>query len=202
MNIYLVRHAQSFCNISNEHTYIYSSNSSLTNYGILQAKSFAEYYKNLNIDIIYTSPLVRAIQTADIIRKNFEIEKFYKDVRLSEMITLEDTIYSSPDVWDKILDERVQFPSKIINGIESLENQYERMISFLSDIKNTNFNNVLVVTHAFNIECTLAYILGIPLEKLKQTRFKISNMGLFLIEIGDCFNYIKLCNGLSHIEVI
>ncbi|MDP2667597.1 MAG: histidine phosphatase family protein, partial [Nitrosopumilaceae archaeon] len=42
----------------------------LTEVGIKQAKSIAKYLKPLKIHTIYTSPVERALTTADIIAKN------------------------------------------------------------------------------------------------------------------------------------
>ena len=42
----------------------------LTEVGIKQAKNIARYLKPLKIDTIYTSPIERALTTADIIEKN------------------------------------------------------------------------------------------------------------------------------------
>lgn len=63
--IILVRHAECIGNITNR--LAGRINFDLTDNGILQAKRLAQELKNKKIDIIYSSPLQRAIDTAKII---------------------------------------------------------------------------------------------------------------------------------------
>lgn len=71
--IYLIRHGENLANITKE----FSCNMidySLTSKGVLQAHQTSEYFKQMNIDRIFTSPLKRAIETANIIAKVCGVE--------------------------------------------------------------------------------------------------------------------------------
>jgi broad specificity phosphatase PhoE len=64
--IYLVRHGENTANLTKELSYR-KVDYSLTPKGELQARQTAEFFKGKRIDAIYTSPLKRAFETAEII---------------------------------------------------------------------------------------------------------------------------------------
>lgn len=64
--VYLVRHAENPANITKEFS-CRKVDYPLTQKGILQAQQTAVYFRDERIDAIYSSPLKRAVQTAEII---------------------------------------------------------------------------------------------------------------------------------------
>ena len=66
--IYWVRHGENKANITKEFSYKYVDYS-LTPKGIQQAQQTARFFRNKNIQTIYTSPLKRAVETAEIIAR-------------------------------------------------------------------------------------------------------------------------------------
>ena len=64
--IYLVRHGENKANITKEFSYK-KVDYPLTAKGVIQAQQTAEYFKDKHIDEIYSSPLRRARETAEII---------------------------------------------------------------------------------------------------------------------------------------
>ena len=66
--LYLVRHGENIANITKEFSYKLVDYS-LTSKGIQQAQQTAEYFKDKDIHAIYSSPLKRAAETAEIIAK-------------------------------------------------------------------------------------------------------------------------------------
>lgn len=66
--LYLIRHGENFANITKEFSYKLVDYS-LTPKGVLQAEQTAEFFKSTAIDAIYTSPLKRARETAEIIAR-------------------------------------------------------------------------------------------------------------------------------------
>jgi len=85
MKIYAIRHGQTDLN-AEKRVQGCKSDLSLNNVGIKQAKDVAEILKNKNIDLIVTSPLKRAMETADIIanRLNIKKDKIIQGQRLYE----------------------------------------------------------------------------------------------------------------------
>ena len=64
--IYLVRHGENFANLTAQFSYKLVDYP-LTPKGVLQARQTALFFKDKDIHAIYTSPLLRAVQTAQII---------------------------------------------------------------------------------------------------------------------------------------
>jgi 2,3-bisphosphoglycerate-dependent phosphoglycerate mutase len=64
--LYLIRHGENPANITKEFSHRLVDYS-LTPKGVLQAQQTGDYFKSLQIDAIYCSPLKRAIETAEII---------------------------------------------------------------------------------------------------------------------------------------
>lgn len=70
--LYLVRHGENLANITKEFSYK-RVDYPLTPKGVLQAEQTAEFFKSLAIDAVYTSPLKRARETAEIIARPHEL---------------------------------------------------------------------------------------------------------------------------------
>lgn len=66
MNVFLVRHGQTLLNQNNTHQY---SSTPLSERGLHEAEHIAEYLRESKIDAIYSSPLTRAKQTAEVISR-------------------------------------------------------------------------------------------------------------------------------------
>ena len=79
MKVYIVRHGQVPHNALKQYN---NQNEDLTEVGIKQAEELKEKIKNIDYDIIISSPLVRAIHTAEII--NINNKEIIIDNRLEE----------------------------------------------------------------------------------------------------------------------
>ena len=79
MKVYIVRHGQVPHNALKKYN---STDEDLTQLGITQAKELRDKIKNINFDIIISSPLIRAKHTAEII--NINNNKIIYDDRISE----------------------------------------------------------------------------------------------------------------------
>lgn len=82
---YLVRHGENPANITKEFSHR-KVDYPLTDKGQLQAYQTGEYFLSKNIDAIYSSPLKRAIESAEIISKilhlKFEIIENFREVNV------------------------------------------------------------------------------------------------------------------------
>ncbi len=70
MKLYLIRHGETNANKKHAHN---TPQTKLTKEGIKQAKIVAKRFKGVGIDLIYSSPLTRAMQTAEIISKTTKL---------------------------------------------------------------------------------------------------------------------------------
>jgi len=145
MNLYVVRHGQTDWNIQGRIQG--STNIELNSIGINQAKQTAELLKNVDFDIIYSSPLKRTIDTARIINEYHNIN-IIKDGRIIERNfgDFEGTQNVLTDIADYLdYDKNLN-----TNNVEGVKELFKRIENFLFDIynnhKDTN-SNILVVTH-------------------------------------------------------
>ena len=79
MKLYVIRHGNTDSNKSD--IYIYNGklvNEDINNIGIKQAQEASKKIKNLNLDLIICSPLLRTRHTCDIINSN-KIKVIYDD---------------------------------------------------------------------------------------------------------------------------
>jgi broad specificity phosphatase PhoE len=95
--LYLVRHGENLANITKEFSYR-AVDYPLTPKGVLQAEQTAEYFLDKSVDAIYTSPLLRACQTAEIIARRTAISVHLREaLREINVGSLEGA--STPENW-------------------------------------------------------------------------------------------------------
>lgn len=158
--IYLTRHGQTLWNI--EKRLQGRGNSPLTEDGIERAKELRERIKNINIDIIYSSPIERALNTAHIIKGDKNIEVITDD-GLMEMCfgdyegkRTEDVTKENPE-WDIHLIMEGNIEMKAPNG-ETLEEVRERVAKAMEGIIEKNRGKtILVVAHGITLKALMYY---------------------------------------------
>jgi len=139
--VILIRHGESYTNRNG----ILSSELNryrLTEEGIEQARFTGEQLNGLKFDGIISSPILRAVETANIINQYLNLE-IKTDNRAIESDFGEYNGKRIVDIPDKSRDEL---------GMESFESQTSRMI----DLINSYNGNYIVVSHSFPIRCVLA----------------------------------------------
>ncbi len=155
--IYFLRHGQTDDNVN----HIISgaeSDVSLNEIGVSQAKQMAQEIKDLKLDMIFCSPMIRAKQTLN------EIVKFHKNVpvffdeRLVERFhgVLEGQPATVANHWD--MNHQVHY-----DGLESIEQMFSRIKSFLNEILDKYADkNILIVAHNGVGVLFKCFFLGFP----------------------------------------
>lgn len=148
MKLYVMRHGTSMWNEQGKTQG--RSNNRLSENGKKIVQKTAEQYKNIKFDIMFCSPIMRAVQSANILNKTLKIKKI-KDNRLTE---INQGIFTGK-IYDKLspLEIKQKESRSAEFGMESLQDAYNRVNSFVQDLKNLNYDNVLVVTHHFVVIC-------------------------------------------------
>lgn len=143
MNIYVMRHGTTVWNekgITQGRT-----NNRLSKSGKTLTEQVALENKNTSFDVIFCSPLMRTMQTANIMNKHHGA-KIIKDNRLVE---IDQGIFSGKSKYD-ISEEQMKLKlarSKEC-GMESYQSVYERVEKFVNElVENKKYQNVLIVTH-------------------------------------------------------
>jgi len=126
----------------------------LNDRGREQARALARSLAGEGLQAVYSSPLLRARETAEIIGAELDLEPVY-DERLMEANTGDWTGLPYADVIAVALDEfrawrsadrAFRFP-----GGESVAEQAERVAAALADVRSTSSLPALVVTHGGSI---------------------------------------------------
>jgi broad specificity phosphatase PhoE len=173
--IFIVRHGQDEDNA--QKILNGRRNRSLTDLGKKQVKKIAGELKSYNIQVIYSSPLKRAVQTAQIIAG----ESGIKDINIHEELTERDfgiltgkLIADIPKYSQKILHSNgIQYFLEA-KGIESFPNLYKRARQVLQSIqKKHSDENVVIITHGDAGKMIRAAYYGWNWEEgLKQPNFE------------------------------
>jgi probable phosphoglycerate mutase len=141
--IYVMRHGTTVWNekgITQGH-----SNNRLSKTGKSLVEQRAIENKNTKFDVIFCSPLMRTVQTANIMNK-FHKVKIIKDERLIE---IDQGIFTGRSKNSLTKLEIAQKHSRDKScKMESYENVLERVENFVNFLKNNKYENVLVVTHS------------------------------------------------------
>ena len=177
MKLYVVRHGETIWNVENRVQGV--TDIPLTDQGRLDATLLKDLVKDINIDVVISSPLERAIETAKILTDgkmpiNTDDRIKERDWGLNEGANIDEV--DRWDCWDVILNTRVQ-------NIESVQDFMYRVSSFLEDIKvRYKDKNVLVVTHSAVIR-VIHYMLGTIPEDGDLTRMDIPNLRILEYEL-------------------
>jgi alpha-ribazole phosphatase/probable phosphoglycerate mutase len=182
--IYIVRHGETDWNIENRmqgHTDV-----PLNEKGRKQAEEIARDLKDVHFDIIYTSPLTRAYETATIINKQHKVP-IIKDTALQERQfgLLEGKTYEEVNKFHPalIFSETWNYPDYRPPGGESVNDISKRIHNFTKQILKTNSGkSILLVSHGVALRILVGSFLGTPPEQLERLRMK--NASLTIIEIS------------------
>ena len=172
MKIYLVRHGQCESNVIGRYNFV---DEDINETGIKQAKDLSEKIKDINYDIVISSPLVRALHTAEII--NVNNKDLITDDRLVERKhgSLEG---KSVDVTDR--EEYWNYYTSVKYGTEEeIPVLCNRVKEFLDELKTKDYKSVLIVAHSGVSKAFYIYFNGIPEDG------KMLNLGLKNTEVKE-----------------
>ena len=151
--IYMIRHGQT--ELNSRQVLQGRSDFPLNETGIAQAEDAAVRLRGIPFSAVYSSPLVRALQTAGIIAPGMEA---LVDDRLIEM---DYGPYEGADLT-RLPPEVITFFSDFVRnpaptGMEALESVVRRAGAFLEDRCRTE-ENILISTHAIALKGLLEYL--------------------------------------------
>ena len=154
MKIYIVRHGEVPHNALKQYN---SEDEDLNEKGISQAEALKDKIKDIDYDIIISSPLIRARHTADII--NVNNKEIIFDDRIKER-NPGDLSGKPLDVTNR--DEYWNYNTTIKHGTsENIKTFFERVYDFLNELKNKNYKSVLIVAHSGVSKAFSGYFEGI-----------------------------------------
>lgn len=161
MNIYLIRHGRQNSNLCNV-------NRELAKEGRRQAELLGKRMESYGIDALYSSNLIRAVETAQILNKYLCQEHIIReDIREMSFGLLEGKSDEEIDLeFADFKREQLLFLEDIpYPGGESGRAVYNRAMKTIEEIINSDKQNIAVVTHGGVIRSLLAGILGLDMSK-------------------------------------
>lgn len=183
--IFLVRHGENPANLTKEFSYK-TIDYDLNDKGILQALQTAEYFSKYQIDGVYSSPLKRAIQTANQISskidKPFSIIEELREINVGYLEN-ELPTEANWNIYFSILKEWFggNYEKRFPKGENYLE-LIERFSKFLSEItKKHNRQNIVAVGHGGIFAIAIAELCKVN-DKESFTIIQNHNCSISVIE--------------------
>ncbi len=196
----IVRHGETAWNA--EHRVQGQLDIPLNEIGMTQAQAVGRALKDERFDVIYSSDLVRARQTADPIASFLSIKMLLeKDLRERHYGIFERLTYA--EVQSRFPEDYARFaardPEYAFRTGESLKDFSQRSIAIVSKIVQQNEGrNILVFTHGGVLDKLYRFITGLPLSAERD--FGIPNAGLNHIEISAAGWQIRSWADIAHLE--
>ena len=171
----------------------------LTEVGIQQAEQAGKILKALNISTIYSSPIDRAIQTAEIVTKQCDLEVIPDD-RLIELDMGKFTMMPYDEIFAKHGNVFLKFyeGSEEVseNGVETFAQVQKRMFEMVDFVlDNHKDENVVLVTHMDPIKAMIGKVLNLKPEILFE--LIIANASLNIFKNHDQKFYLTAINVMS-----
>lgn len=155
MKVYIVRHGQTPSNLAGVYNLLEED---LNENGINQAQNLSEKIKDLDYEVIYCSPLKRTVHTANI------INRYNKEIIFDERLVERKHGKLSGMPWNTVDREKHwnYYNQEKYNDEESVQELFERVHSFLNQLKTKKYKSILVVAHSGVSKAFRGYFEGIP----------------------------------------
>lgn len=163
MKVYMVRHGQSETNLARRFTGWAQVN--LTEKGIQDAKRAGEYLKGLTFDRIYSSDLIRAVQTAQNAIPGCEPVQLplLREIRLGslELRPIDECI---AEYGEPFVEHRREYNFTPYGG-ENQDMMEERVRRFLKMLEDDPCEQAVAFAHAGTLQTALDIVLGVRLNR-------------------------------------
>lgn len=186
--LYFLRHGETDWNVagrSQGRTDIH-----LNENGENQAKACIRFFEDKALDVIITSPLMRAKKTAEIVKANL-------DIPLIEMEEFIEIGFGDAEGLSKE-EQKERFKDNVIPNRETNELIEERFIKAIDYIKeNYKDKNILVVSHGAILNTLLHFYTN---GEVGTGKTKLLNTSITTVELEeDTFKVLK-CNDIEHLS--
>jgi len=191
LTVYLLRHGETAWN-ADHNRYCGRTDIALTEKGVRQAQIVREQLEEIQFDSVYSSPLQRALTTAQIAsgRDVTTDERLIEaDFGTWEKKTKEEFIAENPVLWQKWMEDpaRARAGGTGETGMEVVQ----RVDDFFRELLAKNDGgNFMVVAHNGVNRLYMAYKLGMPLRNYRQlvqlnsavTQFTLDAKGVLTLQ--------------------
>lgn len=199
-NIYFIRHGKTEWNLEGRYQGA-NGDSPLLKQSYTEIQQLISSLKEKKFDAIYSSPIKRARDTADLISEglnqklNVILDKNLEEFHLGKMegMKFTDVAIEFPDELDAFRNHPDKYEPRKING-ETFQELLKRMVPAVERIvvQNKSDANIIVVSHGAALGALIQNLLGVPLKDLRK-QGGLSNTSTTILETknGTDFNLIK-----------
>lgn len=198
---YLVRHGQTFWNV--EKRIQGQLNSDLTPEGIKQAVALGKRLCDVDFSSVYTSPLLRTLQTTGLLLGNrslpIVLEDNFREIFMADWQgrLVSELQAEVPDEIDAFWNHPEIFCHKGCETFEQVRRRAGQQLEILS--KKHVGENVLVVTHGALLKTLHTFFRYQPIHEMVNAPHPKST-SLAIVEKKDGVWNILLWNDISHLE--
>lgn len=198
MNIYLIRHGRQnspLCNVDVE----------LSGVGYLQADLLGKRLAAYEIDAVYSSHLIRAVQTAEVInlyvRQQHYIRENIAEISFGDLEGKSNEYIAEHFADFKTeqmrLEEDIPYP-----GGECGRDVFTRAMVTIDEIIHSEKKNIAVVTHGGVIRALLAGLLGLDMSKKLLFGYSLENSSITELVYDEQYGrfYLQRFNDFAHLE--
>ena len=175
--------------------------------GLKQARLLGEYLSREKIDVIYSSPLPRAVQTAEAVaahhRREVNINDNLNDIDCGEWQGL--SVSEVKERYTELYQDWLDTPEQVrLPGGESLEDVRSRALPFVQDARCEE-GKIVLVSHRVVHKVLMCGLLG--LDNSSFWSFKIDTGGITRFELNRdkavliCHNDTSFLNPLKHLPL-
>ena len=198
--IYIIRHGESEANQQDR----YGLDTGLTEKGRVQAKNVAKRFHKTHFDVIFSSPLVRAKETAEIIRAERKLEVLTNDALKERNYGIlegrqgEEVKDELKEIYQRRENAKYQESKsiKIVEGYETDEEVISRFITQLREIAIAYSEKTVLITSHVGVMKILLIHLGIYNRKqLHGASFE--NTGYIKLQSDGVDFFVQETNGLT-----
>jgi broad specificity phosphatase PhoE len=193
LKLILIRHGETYWN-HERRVQGGDSDIELNDTGLEQARKLAAFFKNEPIAAILSSPLQRAIATAEVIASNHqltvEVDQGLRELKVGELEGM--SVSNLSTTFSQFLVQWWQEggPMKLPNGESLVELQQrawkavERLLEkHKTNPKHSEKTTVIIVSHYFVTLSIILKALNLPLDCF--TKFKVDLGGVSILEFRD-----------------
>jgi len=198
VNLYLIRHGR-------QNSSLYNVDVGLSTAGQMQAELLRDRFQHYNIDALYSSNLLRATETAEILNQSLqlphEIREGIREISFGEMEGKTEE-YIGKHFRDFLTEQKKLHEDIPYPGGENGTSVYERAMPIIQEIAQSNKKNIAIVTHGGTIRVLIAALFG--KNQARRFLFGVSLENTSITHLlYNCNNdrfYLERFNDYAHLE--
>lgn len=195
MKVLFIRHGQTIINVDGK-IHKVNDDAGLTDLGKKQAEILAEVCKKQEVEAVYSSPEIRAMETARIIGEKLGVQPFI-ETGLAERSWGDWSDQTWKEIQQRLetmsIEERFSF---IPPQGESWEEMEERLMEALNKIVGQSYKVVAIITHSGAMRTLMPVLHGKPKDISFKYEFHNGSITIFNYENGKWHSVRE--NDMSH----